>query len=228
MPVGEFIWACLNPTGDRDQWIPVRVNADGKLLVDITEMALDSGVATGGSNITCEDTAKDWEVNMWEDCVVEVTIAGIEYHRTITANTNDTLTFNILPGAVVVAVGDVYEIRRGAVVPAGAIQIDPYTDNTGANILPAVVRSTAITAFRAIKVQIHWAAVTSNPVTIALDANAGPAYDTVLRVVTMGANADLIYYFPESALFEAGDVITVAWVNDIGVLAWAVQIGFME
>ncbi len=225
---GEFIWACLNPTGARDNWIPVRVNADGKLLVDITEMALESGVATGGSNVTCEDTAKEWEINMWEDCVIEVTIGGIEYHRTILSNTNDTLTFNALPGAIVVAAGDAYEIRRGAVVPTGAVQIDNYTDATGANILPAVVRSTAATAFRAIKVQIHWAAVTSNPVTIALDANAGPVYDTVLRVVTMGANTDMVYYFPESALFEAGDVITVAWANDIGILAWAVQIGFME
>jgi len=198
------------------------------LPVSMQEMAMDSGVATGGSGTTCEDTAKEWEVDMWADCVVEVTIGGIEYHRTITANTNDTLTFNALPGAIVVAAGDAYEIRRGAVVPAGAIQIDPYTDATGANIAPAVVRSTAITAFRAIKVQIHWAAVTSNPVTIALDANAGVAYDTVLRVVTMGANADMVYYFPESALFEAGDVITVAWTNDIGVLSWAVQIGFME
>ncbi len=225
---GEFIWACLNPEGARDSWVPVKVSADGKLLVDIAEMALDDGIATGGSNTTLIDTAKGWENNMWEDCVVEVSIGGVEYHRTITANTNDRLTFNALPGGVVVAAGDVYQIRRGAVVPAGAVQIDDYTDATGANILPAAVRSTAITAFRAIKVQIHWAAVTSNPVTIALDANAGVVYDTVLRIVTLGLNQDMVYYFPESALFEAGDVITVAWTNDIGVLAWGVQIGFME
>jgi len=111
-------------------------------------------------------------------------------------------------------------------IAASTLNIDPYT-GTG-NIAAAVVRSTAITAFRAIKVQIHWSVATSNPVTIAVDANAGPAYDTVLRVVTLGVNTDLIYWFPESALFEAGDVITVAWTNDIGVLAWGVQIGWME
>jgi len=197
------------------------------LPVSMQEMAMDSGVATGGSGTTCVDTAKEWEVNMWADCVVEVTIGGIEYHRTITANTNDTLTFNALPGAIVVAAGDAYEIRRGAVVPAGAIQIDNYT-GVG-NIAPAAVQSTAVTAFRVIKVQIHWSVATSNPVTIAVDANAGPAYDTVLRVVTMGANTDLIYWFSEAALFEAGDVITVAWTDDTGGAAtWGVSIGFME
>ncbi len=224
---GEFIWACLNPTGARDNWVPVKVSADGKLLVDIAEMALDDGIATGGSNTTLIDTAKGWENNMWEDCVVEVSIGGVEYHRTITANTNDRLTFNALPGGVVVAAGDAYQIRRGVVVPAGAVQIDNYT-GVG-NIAPAVVQSTAVTAFRAIKVQIHWSVATSNPVTIALDANAGPAYDTVLRVVTMGANTDMVYYFPESGLFEAGDVITVAWTDDTGGAAtWGVSIGFME
>lgn len=109
---GQFIWACLNPDGARDQWIPVKVGPDGSLVITMAEMALDSGVATGGTNTTLEDTAKDWEVNMWEDAILEVVIAGIEYHRTLTANTNDTLTFNVLPGGVVVAAGDTYQIRR--------------------------------------------------------------------------------------------------------------------
>ncbi|MBA7615679.1 hypothetical protein ES703_22964 [subsurface metagenome] len=108
------------------------------------------------------------------------------------------------------------------------MHIDPFTDNTGANILPAAVRSTAVGSFKAVKVQCHFAAVTSNPITIALDANAGPEYDTVLHVQTMGAATNMIYYFPANAKFEAGDVITVAWTNDIGALAWSVQIGWEE
>ena len=91
-------------------WIPVTPITP--LPVTMTEVSVDSGVATGGSNITCEDTTKNWEVNMWVGCVVEVDIGGIEYHRTITANTATILTFNALPALIVVAAGNTYEIRR--------------------------------------------------------------------------------------------------------------------
>lgn len=191
-----------------------------------SEAGLDSGIATGGSNTTLVDTAKNWGVNMWEDAILAVEIGGIEYHRHIVSNTADTLTIDALPALIVVAAGNPYTIRR--VVTPGEVHIDPFTDNTGANILPAAVRSTAVGSFKAVKVQCHFAAATSNPITIALDANAGPAYDTVLHVQTMGANTDMIYYFPANAKFEAGDVITVAWTNDIGAVAWAVQIGWEE
>ena len=99
-------------------WIPVSPTTP--LPVTMTEMAVDSGVATAGTNITLEDTTKDWEVNMWAGCVLEVEIGGIEYHRTITANTATVLTFNALPGATVVAAGDPYEIRR-VTAPSGGI-----------------------------------------------------------------------------------------------------------
>ncbi|GAI09733.1 unnamed protein product, partial [marine sediment metagenome] len=105
--------------------------------------------------------------------------------------------------------------------------IDPYT-GTG-DIAPAVIRSTATTNFGMVKVQIHWSVATSNPVTIALDAQAGAAYDTVLRVVEMEANTDLVYYFEGNAKFEAGDAITVDWTDDTGGVAiWGVQIGRCE
>jgi len=187
---------------------------------------LDQGVATGGSGVTLEDTTKDWGINMWEDAVVAVEIGGIEYHRHITSNTADTLTMDALPGVIVVAAGDPYTIRR--VVTPGEVHIDPYTDATGANITAAVVRSTAVGSFKALKVHCHFAAVTSNPITIALDAHAGVVYDKPLHVQVMGASQDMDYYFPSGAKFEAGDVITVAWVNDIGVLSWAVQMGWEE
>jgi len=192
--------------------------------------ALEQGVATGGTNTTLVDNTKGWQVNIWEDAIVsvDIVVAGIEYHREIDSNTADTLDFatHPLPLGVVVAAGDPYTIRR--VVSPGEVHIDPYTDNTGANIVPAAVFSTAIGSFKAVKVHCHFAAATSNPITIALDANAGAAYDTVLHVQPMGASTDMIYYFPEGAKFEAGDVITVAWVNDIGALAWSVQIGWEE
>ena len=188
--------------------------------------ALDHGVATDGTNTTLEDTTKDWGINMWEDAILAVEIGGIEYHRHIVSNTADTLTIDALPALVVVAAGDPYTIRR--VVSPGEVHIDPFTDATGIDILPAAVRSTAVGSFKAIKVQCHFAAVTSNPITIALVANAGAAYNTVLHVQTMGASQDMIYYFPANAKFEAGDVITIAWTNDIGVVAWSVQIGWEE
>lgn len=187
--------------------------------------ALAQGVATGGSDITLEDNTKGWAVNMWEDAILVVEIGGIEYHRHVTSNTADTLTIDALPGGVVVAAGDPYTIRR--VVSPGEVHVDPFT-GTG-NILPAAVRSTAIGSFKAVKVQIHWSAATSSPVTIALEANAGAAYNTVLHVETLGANTDMIYYFPAQAKFEAGDIITVAWADDTGGAAtWGVEIGWEE
>lgn len=189
-------------------------------------MALENGVATDGTNVTLEDTTKGWAINMWEDAVVAVEIGDIEYHRHITSNTADTLTFDALPALVVPVAGDSYTIRR--VVSPGEVHIDSFTDAAGADILPAAVRSTAVGSFKADKIHCHFAAVTSNPITIALVAHAGVAYDKPLKVITMGASQDADYYFPPGAKFEAGDVITVAWTNDIGALAWAVQIGWEE
>jgi len=88
------------------------ISAVNPLPVTSLAAAAASGTATGGTGVTLTDTTKDWEVNMWEDAILEVTIGGVEYHRTITANTLDTLTFNALPGATVVSAGDTYEIRR--------------------------------------------------------------------------------------------------------------------
>jgi len=82
------------------------------LPVTSAAISIESGTATGGTNVTLIDTTKDWEVNMWADAYIEVTIGGVEYHRMITANTNDTLTFNALPGAVVVVAGDEYNITK--------------------------------------------------------------------------------------------------------------------
>ncbi len=79
-----------------------------------SESSLDQGTATGGTNTTLVDTTKGWQVNIWEDALVEVTIGGVTYVREIDSNTADTLVFatNPLPGGVVVAAGDVYSVKR--------------------------------------------------------------------------------------------------------------------
>jgi len=102
-----FNWGWQRELG---RWLEVRVSPDGRLLV-MAETALDSGVATGGTNTTLEDTTKDWEVDMWVDAIIEVVIGGIEYHRTVTGNTNDTKTFNALPVGVAVVAGCSYATR---------------------------------------------------------------------------------------------------------------------
>ena len=80
----------------------------------ISETSLDQGTATGGTNTTLVDATKGWQLNLWEDALVEVTIGGITYVREIDSNTADTLVFatNPLLVGVVVAAGDVYMIKR--------------------------------------------------------------------------------------------------------------------
>lgn len=121
-------------------WIPVTPTTP--LPVTMAEVAVDSGVATNGTGVTLEDTTKDWEVDMWVGCVVEVDIGGIEYHRTVTANTATVLTFNPLPGIVVVAAGDTYEIRR-VTAPTGGI-VREVQHNIAGYLTPADIIAAAL------------------------------------------------------------------------------------
>lgn len=87
-----------------------------------------SGTATGGSQTTLQDTAKDWRANVWATALVLITIGSIEYTRLVASNIVDTLTFDALPALIAVSSGDKYTIRRalGAVNPrseAGVGQI---------------------------------------------------------------------------------------------------------
>jgi len=74
----------------------------------VMETSQDRGIATGGSTTTCIDTTKAWIVNHFIGDAIEVTVAGVEYHSLITANTANTITMDVI-GAVVVA-GDPYKI----------------------------------------------------------------------------------------------------------------------
>ncbi len=81
------------------------------------EASVDSGIATGGSNITLEDTTKNWALGMWGglgDSLIQVTIGGINYLRFTNApvNTATVITIGALPAGVVVAAGCPYSIKR--------------------------------------------------------------------------------------------------------------------
>ncbi|GAI67073.1 unnamed protein product [marine sediment metagenome] len=63
----------------------------------LTEVSIDSGNATGGSDVTIVDTGKNWEAGKWEDAIVEVEVDGVHYYRTISGNDATTLTITALP-----------------------------------------------------------------------------------------------------------------------------------
>ena len=77
--------------------------------------AWDSGEATGGTDTTLIDTAKDWEINILENDYLDVEIGTVTYTRRILSNTADTLTFSALPVGVVVVATNPYEIKPTAI-----------------------------------------------------------------------------------------------------------------
>ncbi|MBA7642616.1 hypothetical protein ES703_50316 [subsurface metagenome] len=82
-----------------------------------TGQNMDVGVATGGTNTTVDDTLKGWPVNKWSFGQVRIIKAnGQEYDRAIVTNTATQLTFVALPGAIVVAAGDIYSIKTSAAI----------------------------------------------------------------------------------------------------------------
>lgn len=87
----------------------------GRALVAISGSVLVSGVATGGSIVTIQDTTKDWEINHYEDALARVVIGGITYERHIDSNTANILNLNALnPLPVAVSAGDAYEMVETA------------------------------------------------------------------------------------------------------------------
>jgi hypothetical protein len=69
-----------------------------------------SGVATGGTNNTLDDTTNDREVDLIAGATIKITHAGISYYRIITGNTANTITFNALPVGISVVAGDAYQV----------------------------------------------------------------------------------------------------------------------
>lgn len=79
-----------------------------------SEPSDDTGIATGGSNTTCEDTIKNWPVDHWNDGDIVIIKAdtGIQYFRNITSNIANTITFDALPVGIGVVAGDTYCVRK--------------------------------------------------------------------------------------------------------------------
>lgn len=92
-------------------WVPVTTATP---LPVSSETSLDTGVATGGTVNTLIDTTRGWQVNIWEDAIVEIVdiSTGISYTRELDGNTADTLDFTTNPLPAAVVAGDTYSIRR--------------------------------------------------------------------------------------------------------------------
>lgn len=62
------------------------------------------GIATGGTKTTLIDTRKDFLADIFNTKTIKISIGGIDYFRTITDTTTNTLTFATLPGTPAEAV----------------------------------------------------------------------------------------------------------------------------
>ncbi len=92
--------------------IPTEFDELKAALVAATEAAIDTGTATGGSNVTIVDTGKSWEVNMWVDATYEVEIGATHYLGIVISNNLTTITFAVLPGGAAVIAGCKYGLKR--------------------------------------------------------------------------------------------------------------------
>jgi small ligand-binding sensory domain FIST len=80
------------------------------LVSRMTEVAIDSGTATGGSATTLADTNRNWEVDKFIGGWAEIVIGTKHYIREITDNDATSITFATL--GVSVTAGTLYSIKR--------------------------------------------------------------------------------------------------------------------
>lgn len=95
-----------------------------------TEVSIDSGAATGGTQTTIVDVTKGWEANKWKEAIIEVEVDGVNYYRTCSGNDATTLTISALPAGKAVAAGDHYNIRlstRIVTISGQAVKISGQT-----------------------------------------------------------------------------------------------------
>ncbi|GAI37582.1 unnamed protein product, partial [marine sediment metagenome] len=81
---------------------------------NITSLAVSDAVnmtLVDSSLTTIYDPIKNWEVDKWEDAIIEVEVDGVHYYRTVTSNTATTLTIGTLPVGHPVTPGAHYNIR---------------------------------------------------------------------------------------------------------------------
>lgn len=183
------------------------------------EASVDTGVATGGSNTTLEDTNKNWAPGMWENSVVQVEIGGISYLRfTATPfNTATVVTINALPVGIVVTAGCPYSIKRALnpLLPLEQALIHNAAVVAAADILAAVLAPTNTPCRFAVEVAFDVAGIFSVRVT-----NGGV---TVGEDFNHGVNLAVNSLFRFSHLVHAGDTINYRYSVNATMLSMRVQ-----
>ena len=204
-----------------------------------TEVALDTGMATGGGNTTLDDATKGWTVNQWVTGLSVIQIVkpdGTEYFRIISANTATQITFAALPVGVVAATGDLYSVR---IIGGGVTDItDRWARQLGqidlARVLgaalahgnPVIVRLSTGAGFdidltTLAKLQ-HWGRNVSPAWTHATEQVApGAGTALVTKAVTVGKTGYIYGFF--ISVGEGND-FKINWTS--GAVAQAVRIPF--
>jgi len=185
-----------------------------------SETSLDSGVATGGTVNTLDDTLKGWQVNIWEDALVEIldVSTGIAYTREIDSNTATQLDFTTNPLPAAVVAGDTYTIKR-IVSPMNPISRANLFNVVG-YLTPADILAAALAplnspcTFRVEAVfsagGILSATITQGGVTVVSQFNGGVAL-----------NINSAYRF--SLMVTTGDTINFRYSVNSNILSFKVQ-----
>ena len=184
------------------------------------ESALDHGTATGGTVNTLIDTTRGWQVNIWEDALVEIldVSTGISYVREIDSNTADTLDFTTNPLPAAVVAGDTYAIRR-TVSPLNPLSRANLFNVVG-YLTPADILAAALAPLNSpctFRVEAAFSAggilsatITQGGVTMTVQFNGGVAL-----------NINSAYRF--SLAVNAGDTINFQYSVDSNILSFKVQ-----
>jgi len=184
------------------------------------ESALDHGTATGGTVNTLIDTTRGWQVNIWEDALVEIldVSTGISYVREIDSNTADTLDFTTNPLPAAVVAGDTYAIRR-TVSPLNPLSRANLFNVVG-YLTPADILAAALAPLNSpctFRVEAAFSAggilsatITQGGVTMTVQFNGGVAM-----------NVNSAYRF--SLAVNAGDTINFQYSVDSNILSFKVQ-----
>lgn len=113
------------------------------------------------------------------------------------------------------------EIVDGAIVRVGKDCVFvSHTDNGNIALLTGPVHYSYL--LRA--VTVHFSAVWNNDVTVYLDANDGPVFDTVLCLMDATGGVRSMLWFPEDEVpFEPGDRVGLVGVNPAAI-TWGARI----
>lgn len=182
-----------------------------------SEMALDCSTATGGTVNTLIDTTRGWQVNIWEDAMVEVEIGGIHYMREIDSNTADTLDFTTNPLPAAVVAGSPYCIKRvvSPLNPITKANEHNTAELAGVDILAAALAPTNTPCLFRTQVAfdaagVFSATVTSGGVMVTTEFNHG---------VVLPANSLFMF----DMLVHAGDTINFRYSVNCTMLVMRVQ-----